>query len=143
MKTILSILLILLSASSWATTWTCTDVNCKVASTTYPDGRNASLLVTSIPSTDTIDPYIAPPTPVPQSVLMWKAQIALSRAGSLGTVEAYLVDMAGQAGVEARIKYAKSTTVERDHALVEVIRQVLVLTNAQMDDLFITADAIQ
>ncbi len=74
--------------------------------------------------------------PVPTCVNMRQAQTALSRRGLLSQVEQAIAAMPGQAGVEARIDWAKAQTVERSWPLVQSLAVGLGLSDAQLDDLF-------
>lgn len=80
---------------------------------------------------------------VPQQVTMSQARIALSRAGYLNTIDAAIAGIAGQSGIEARIYWATSNTVDRTHPLVSTMGAVLGLTASQLDALFVTAAMIQ
>ena len=93
----------------------------------------------SVPCDETHPAYKAP---VPSQVSMYQAQTALLRAGLLSTVEAELAAMPGQAGEEARIKWAKATDVRREDALVVAMAGILNLDSAGLDSLFTTASEI-
>jgi len=82
-----------------------------------------------------------PPAPVPRSVSMAQARIALSRAGiSETTVDAVIAAMpAGQTKTEATIWWQRSNEVHRDHAFVAALAPELGLSSAQLDALFVVA----
>lgn len=80
--------------------------------------------------------------PVPVSVTMRQAKLALSRAILLGRANSAIGAMPGQAGEEARIEWEYATTLRRDHPLVSGLGQALGLSAADIDALFVTAAAI-
>lgn len=80
---------------------------------------------------------------VPTHVPMLNARLALIGAGHMAAVQAYVDAMPGVEGEQARTYLDYAQTVWRDHWLVEGIRQVLELTPADIDALFITAAAIE
>lgn len=79
---------------------------------------------------------------VPASVPMLNARLALIAAGHMTAVKAFVDAMTGTEGDQARTYLEYAQNVRRDHWLVEGIRQVLELTPADIDALFITAAAI-
>lgn len=79
---------------------------------------------------------------VPQAVTMRQARLALLAAGKLAAVNAAVAAMPGMAGDAARIEWEFSSEVQRDKALVQALAPVLNLTDAQLDELFITAAAL-
>lgn len=86
--------------------------------------------------------WIIPPTPVPEVVTMRQARIALSRAGLISQVEQALTAMEGQAGEEARIEWDYSSEVHRSKPFVVGLGAAIGLTDAEINDLFITASGI-
>ena len=85
-----------------------------------------------------IDRTLAKP-PVPQSVTMRQARLALLSAGLLAAVNAAIAAMPGVAGEAARIEWEFAQTVERDSPLIVVVSAGLNLTAAQIDDLLTLA----
>lgn len=81
----------------------------------------------------------APPTPVPQAVTMRQARLALYGAGLLATVNSAIAGMTGAQGEAARIEWEFSSEVKRNQPLVMALAPVLGMTQAQLDQLFITA----
>lgn len=75
------------------------------------------------------------PVPVPQSVTMRQASLALLGADLLDDVEALVATLPRA----YQIEWERASTVERSNPLVEVVRQQKSMTDAQIDDLFITA----
>lgn len=87
--------------------------------------------------------WAIPSAPVPQSVTMRQARIALSRAGLIPAVEQALATMEGQAGEEARIEWDYSSQVFRHKPFVIDLGASIGLTESQIDELFITAAGIE
>jgi len=79
------------------------------------------------------------PTPVPESVTMRQARLALLQNGMLSNVDAAINAMASPQKEAAQIEWQYSSMVERHKALVLSLGPALGLTDAQMDQLFITA----
>lgn len=79
---------------------------------------------------------------VPPSVPMLNARLALIAAGHMAAVKTFVDAMAGADGEQARAYLEYAHNVRRDHWLVEGIRQVLGLTMADIDALFIASAAI-
>lgn len=86
-----------------------------------------------------------PPTPVvianpvPLSVTMRQARMALFQQGLLDQVSAIIAGMPSPDKEAATIEWEYSQTVERDRPLVMFLGSQLGLTNEQVDQLFITA----
>lgn len=83
-----------------------------------------------------LDPSL---TPVPQVVTMRQARRALLGAGKLAAVETAINAMPEPDKSEARIDWDRSQEVRRDWPLVAALAPTLGLTDAQIDQLFITA----
>ena len=86
--------------------------------------------------------WVIAPVVVPSVVTMRQARIALSRAGLIAQVEQALTAMEGQAGEEARIEWDYSSEVHRNKPFVIGLGAAVGLTDAQIDELFITASGI-
>lgn len=76
---------------------------------------------------------------VPRTVTMRQARLALLGAGLLDTVNNTIAGMAGAQGQAAQIEWQYSSEVQRHKALVQSLGPALGLTDAQLDQLFITA----
>ena len=87
-------------------------------------------------------PVMAPP--VPLSVTMAQARIAMSRSGiTEAMVDAVIDGMpGGQAKTETRIWWERSNAVERNHPAVAALALALGLSEAQVDGLFELAAAL-
>ena len=77
---------------------------------------------------------------VPQQVSALQARVALSRAGLLTAVEAFMASTAATA--ETKIFWQYADPIDRNHVLVKAIGAQLGLTDAQIDALFVAADQI-
>lgn len=84
----------------------------------------------------------APPVAVPEQVPMLDAHLVLIDAGYMPAIDEYLDSLTGINGAKARAYFRVAQTVRRDHELVEVLRQVLSLTHAQIDELFVATLSI-
>lgn len=80
---------------------------------------------------------------VPQVVTMRQATQALILAGLDDDVEALLAAMPGTEGKLARAEWAKSQVVERNRPLVVQMGAALGLSDADVDQLFITAAGLE
>lgn len=85
-------------------------------------------------------PYAPPPAPVPQTVSATQAQIALANAGLFDQIDAFM-DTLPKADPR-RIAWTKAAEFTRDSPTLEAIAQQFGLSDAQIDALFIAADAI-
>ncbi len=81
----------------------------------------------------------APPVPIPQSVTMRQARLALHAAGLLSNVDAAIATMQEPAKTAALIEWEYASAVERNAGLVPAMASALGMTDAQIDDPFITA----
>lgn len=87
-----------------------------------------------------IDNYVAP---IPQSVSMAQARLALSEIGRLEDVEAALNSLKGKAKTSALIEWEYQTVVHRDRDLVlNVLGAGLGMIDSEIDDLFILAASL-
>ena len=76
---------------------------------------------------------------VPEKVTMRQARLALLGAGLLPSVDAAIDSLPEPTKSAARIEWEYSGEVWRDKALVQALAPALGLTDAQLDQLFITA----
>ena len=81
----------------------------------------------------------APPVPVPQSVTMRQARLALHAAGLLSGVDAAIASMQEPAKTAALIEWEYASSVERNAGLVPEMAAALGMSEADIDDLFIAA----
>ena len=87
-------------------------------------------------------PVEQPAPNIPQAVTMRQARLALLSAGLLSTVDATITAMPGTEGDAARIDWEYAQEVQRSFGLVPAMGQVLGLTDAQLDALFVAAAAL-
>lgn len=80
--------------------------------------------------------------PVPASVSMAQARLALLGAGMLSSVDAVMAALPSPQKEQALIWWTYAGEVRRDHPLVSQLAAALNLTSAQVDDLFITASTL-
>lgn len=81
----------------------------------------------------------ATPVPVPQSVTMRQARLALHAAGLLAGVDTAIAAMDEPAKTAASIEWEYASSVERNAGLVPEMAAALGMSDADIDDLFITA----
>lgn len=74
--------------------------------------------------------------PVPQSITMRQARLALLNAGLLDDVEAAIITMDEPQRTQTQIEWEYAQTVERDNALVAALGPMLGLDDAAIDSLF-------
>lgn len=85
---------------------------------------------------------VVPVVPVPASVTMRQARLALLGAGLLDDVGAAIDSLQEPTKTAARIEWDYSSEVHRNRGLVLELSAALGLTEAQLDQLFITASKI-
>lgn len=83
-----------------------------------------------------------PPTPIPQSVTMRQARLALLGAGLLPLVDAAIAAMTEPDRTAAQITWEFAATVDRGFGMVPQLAAALGMTETQIDDLFIAAAAL-
>lgn len=88
----------------------------------------------------TAAPPVAPV--VPAVVPMLNAHLVLIESGKFDALQAHLEAMPGKDGKIARAYFDKALTMRRDHPLVSAIKPALNWTDAEIDALFLAADAL-
>ena len=84
-----------------------------------------------------------PPVEVPQSVPMLSAKLALINGGHITLVNDTINAIPGTDGDIARAYWESSQYVHRHNPIVLMMQGVLELSEDELDDLFIAADAIK
>lgn len=80
--------------------------------------------------------------PVPQSVTMRQARLALLSAGKLAQVDTVIAALSEPTRTAAQIEWEYSNEVQRHNGIVSQIGPALGLTEAQIDALFVAAAAL-
>jgi len=86
------------------------------------------------------EPYVPPPPPIPATVTRFQALATLAAGGYLDTVHAY-IDTLPRSNI-TRLAFENATDWERTSPTVNALAQMLGLTDAQVDELFIAADQV-
>jgi hypothetical protein len=86
--------------------------------------------------------YAGNPNPVPQSVTMRQARLALSRAGKLDDVQAAIDALPEPDKTEALIEWDYSNAVERNRDFVQMIGLAIGYDSEELDELFIQAEKL-
>jgi hypothetical protein len=94
--------------------------------------NGAWAVVTAVPATP----------PVPQTVTMRQARLALLAAGKLAAVATAIAALPSPQKEAAQIEWEFSSAVDRERPFVLLLGAALGLSSAQLDQLFITAAAL-
>lgn len=81
-------------------------------------------------------------SPIPQSVTMRQARLALLGAGKLAEVDAAIAALSEPTRTAAQIEWEYSNEVQRHNGIVSQLGPALGLTDAQIDALFVAAAAL-
>ena len=81
-------------------------------------------------------------SPIPQSVTMRQARLALLGAGKLADVDTAIAALSEPTRTAAQIEWEYSNEVQRSNGIVSQLGPALGLTEAQIDALFVTAAAL-
>lgn len=85
----------------------------------------------------------APPKPVPQSVTMRQARLALLQYNLLSQVDTAISNIEDEFEREqAKITWEYSTEVQRSHPMIENLGEQFRITTEQLDELFILASTL-
>jgi hypothetical protein len=85
-----------------------------------------------------VPPVVVPVIIVPQAVTMRQARLALNAAGLLSAVQAAI----DAGSPESKITWEYSSEVQRNNGLVPMMAALLGMTETQIDNLFIAAEAL-
>jgi hypothetical protein len=86
---------------------------------------------------NTPEPYVPPAPPIPSTVTRFQALATLAAGGYLDTVHIY-IDALPRSNIQ-RLAFENATDWERISPTVNALAQMLGLTDAQVDELFIAA----
>jgi hypothetical protein len=93
-----------------------------------------------VPDGTVIEPYVAPPPPIPSSVTRFQALATLAAGGYLDTAHTY-IDALPRSNVQ-RLAFENATDWERTSPTLNALATMLNLTSTEVDDLFIAASSI-
>ena len=99
-----------------------------------------SMIATAVPEDAIIEPYVAPPPPIPQTVTRFQALAVLAAGGYLDIVRTY-INTLDQNNVQ-RLAWENATDWERTSPTLNALATMLGLTDAQVDDLFVAASQV-
>ena len=122
------------------TQWTFMDADGRVVARDV-GGKIESMLAASLPPDTDVLPYVAPAAPVPQAVSRFQGRAALLQAGYLDAIESYMANPATPR--LTKIAWEDAQDWERNSPTVLAMLQLLGLSAAQGDQLFITAKGIR
>ena len=120
--------------------WQYTDATQIVAYRVLDDGRMESCLASVLPEGVVVEPYIAPPPPIPATVTRFQALAVLAAGGYLGTIRTYINTL--DVNNIQRLAWENAVEWERTSPTLNALAAMLNLTDTQVDDLFIAASNI-
>ena len=107
------------------------------------DGISRSSCIASIlPEGTVIEPYVAPPTPIPTTITMRQARLVLLGAGLLNSVSTAINALPSPQKEAAQIEWEYSNEVQRNNGFVSQLAPALGLTEAQLDALFLAGASL-
>jgi hypothetical protein len=99
-----------------------------------------SMMAYALPEGTIVEPYIAPPPPIPSTVTRFQARVALVQAGHFDTINTYIATLP-QTDVK-RLAWEDAAEWERASPTLNFLANMLGLTDTDVDDLFILASSI-
>lgn len=100
-----------------------------------------SMLASALSPDAVIEPYVAPPPPVPSTVSRFQARAALVQSGWFTMVDGFMAALDPQD--IRRMAWEDATTFDRSSATLKAMQQMLGLSEAAMDSLFTLAASIE
>jgi len=120
--------------------WQYATADLTVANRINEQGQQESCLVSVLPEGTVIEPYVAPPTPIPSTVTRFQALAVLAAGGYLPTIKTYIATL-GEDNI-TRLAWENATDWERSSPTLNALAAMLNLTDTQVDDLFVAASNI-
>jgi len=120
--------------------WQYATADLTVANRVNEQGQQESCLVLALLEGTVIEPYVAPPTPIPTTVTRFQALAILAAGGYLDTIRTYIATL-DQNNI-TRLAWENATDWERTSPTVNALATMLNLTSAEVDDLFIAASQV-
>jgi hypothetical protein len=120
--------------------WQYTNSTQTVAYRVLDDGRMESCLASVLPEGVVVEPYVAPPPPIPATVTRFQALAVLAAGGYLGTIRTYINTL--DVNNIQRLAWENAVEWERTSPTLNALAVMLGLTSAQVDELFIAASNI-
>jgi hypothetical protein len=117
-----------------AKTWVATEDNTTIVRFGFTRAAFVGAVAPALPV------YVPPPSTVPQTVTRFQARMALLNAGRLDAVNDTMADPATDA--LTRMAWLEALTFRRDSPTVAALAALLELDAAQLDALFVAAEAI-
>ena len=99
-----------------------------------------SMLASALPEGTVIDPYVAPPTPIPSTVTRFQALAVLAAGGYLPTIRTYIATL-GEDDI-TRLAWENAADWERTSPTLAALATMLGLTDTEVDDLFVAASQV-
>lgn len=87
-------------------------------------------------------PYVEPPAPIPQTLTMRQARLALLDAGKLSSVSVAIDNLPSPQKERAQIEWEFSNEVQRTNGVVSAIGPLIGLSETDIDALFVAGAAL-
>lgn len=111
-----------------------------VGTNEYHNTSSNPEFLTWLSAGNTPDPYVPPPPPIPTTVTRFQALAVLAAGGYLPTIRTYIATL-GEDDI-TRLAWESASEWERTSPTLNALAQMLGLTDAQVDDLFVAASNI-
>lgn len=119
-------------------TYQYTDATNTVVQVFDEDGiSRMSMIASALPEGASVEPYVAPPPPIPSTVTRFQALATLSAAGHLPAIRTY-INTLDQDNI-TRLAWENAADWERTSPTLAALATMLGLTDADVDDLFVAA----
>lgn len=125
-------------------TYQYTDATNEVVAIFDEDGLSRMSILASaleLPEGAVIEPYVAPPAPVPSIVSRFQARAALAQTGHFEAVAAYMAAL--PATDIQRLAWEDATNFDRTSTTLAAMATMLGLSETDLDDLFVLAASIE